>query len=260
MVKWRKAAIPRRVGLTEAGAAYLDRVRPAAEEVWAAGQTVRDMSDRPSGRLRLSLPWIAMPLLIEPLMKPFLEKYPEVNLDLIFDDGFVNVAGRGIDAGLRIGDLLKKDMVAARIGGPLQTVVLASPDYLAREGTPERPADLARHRCIAFAFTRSRAISAWEFVEDGRDIAFTPEARVTANTLPLCVTAAARGLGIAFAVEGLAEQHLRAGTLVRMLEPYCPTYEPMHLYWSSRRLVPPKLRVFVDFVKANVEVLPSHEG
>ena len=241
----------RSVGLTEAGAAYLDRVRPAAEEVWAAGQALRDARDRPSGRLRLSLPWIALPLLIEPIMQPFLETHPHVSLDLVFDDRLVDLAGQGFDAGLRIGELLDKDMIGARIGGPVQTAVVASPDYLARHGRPEAPADHARHRCIAFAFTRTRAISPWELVENGREIAFTPQTRLTADSLPLCVTAAAQGLGVTYAVEALAAPHLRSDALVKLLAPYCPAYKLLHLYWSSRRLVPPKLRAFVDFVRTH---------
>ncbi|TJV56421.1 MAG: LysR family transcriptional regulator, partial [Mesorhizobium sp.] len=129
----------RSVGLTEAGAHYFDHVRPATEEIRAAGAALRETRDRPAGTLRLSLPWIAAPLLIEPLMGPFMDAYPEVRLSLIFDDNFVDIAAQGFDAGLRIGELLEKDMIGARLGGPLQTVVLGSPDYLARNGTPKRP-------------------------------------------------------------------------------------------------------------------------
>ncbi|CAH2402850.1 hypothetical protein MES4922_300086 [Mesorhizobium ventifaucium] len=102
----------RSVGLTEAGAHYFDHVRPAAEEIRAAGAALRETRDRPAGTLRLSLPWIAAPLLIEPLMGPFMDAYPDVRLSLIFDDNFVDIAGQGFDAGLRIGELLEKDMSA----------------------------------------------------------------------------------------------------------------------------------------------------
>lgn len=243
----------RSVGLTEAGAQYLDQVRPAAEDIRAAGAALREARDRPAGTLRLSLPWIAAPLLIEPLMRPFMDAYPEVRLSLIFDDSFVDIAAEGFDAGLRIGELLDKDMIGARLGGPLQMVVVGSPDYLARNGTPKRPADLAAHRCIAFALTR--AISPWEFIVEGREVAFTPDACLVVNTLPLCITAAEQGLGLAFAVEGLAAPLLASGALVKVLEPFCLAYEPLHLYYPSRRLVPPKLRAFIDFVRANAHKL-----
>jgi DNA-binding transcriptional LysR family regulator len=187
----------RSVGLTEAGRAYLERVRPAADEIQSAGTALREAGDRPTGTLRLSLPWIAGPLLIEPLIGPFLEAYPDVKLDLVFDDRFVDLAAEGFDAGIRIGELLEKDMIAVRIGRPLQTAVVGSPAYLAEHGVPKRPADLAAHRCIAYRFASTRAVAAWELVEGGREIAFTPDPRLSANTMPLVVEAAAPGLRLA---------------------------------------------------------------
>jgi DNA-binding transcriptional LysR family regulator len=239
----------RSVGLTEAGAAYLERVRPAAEEIQAAGAALTEARDRPAGTLRLSLPWIAGPLLIEPLMGPFLEAYPDIALDLVFDDGFADLAAQGFDAGLRIGELLEKDMVAMRLGGPLQFALLASPAYLAEHGMPGCPADLAGHLCIAYRFTSTRAVASWEFVENGREISFTPPPRLSVNTMPLIVAAAAQGAGLAFVPERLAVGPLRDGSLVKVMAAYCPVYEPFHIYYSSRRLTPPKLKAFVDFAR-----------
>ncbi|MDX3927347.1 MAG: LysR substrate-binding domain-containing protein [Shinella sp.] len=239
----------RSVGLTEAGAAYLERVRPAAEEIRAAGAALADASDRATGTLRLSLPWIAGPLLIEPMMGPFLQAYPDVKLDLVFNDGFVDIASEGFDAGVRIGELLEKDMIAVRIGGPLRTAVLASPAYLAEHGAPERPADLAGHRCIAYRFASTRAVAVWELVEDGRDVVFTPDPRLSANTMMLVVEAAAQGVGLAFTTERLAARHLQNGSLVKVLERYCPAFDPFHIYYPSRHLTPLKLKAFADFAR-----------
>ncbi|RDJ23124.1 LysR family transcriptional regulator [Bosea caraganae] len=241
----------RSVGLTEAGAAYLERVRPAAEEIQAAGAALDEARDHPVGTLRLSLPWIAGPLLIEPLMGPFLAAYPDVALDLVFDDGFVDLAAHGFDAGFRIGELLEKDMVALRLGGPLRFALLASPAYLAEHGTPERPADLARHRCIAYRFASTRAVASWEFSENGRDVSFTPTPRLSVNTMPLMVEAAVQGAGLAFAPERLAAAHLHEGRLIKVMAAYCPSYEPFHIYYPSRRLTPPKLKVFVEFARSH---------
>jgi DNA-binding transcriptional LysR family regulator len=243
----------RSVGLTEAGAAYLERVRPAAEEIQAAGTALADTRDRPAGTLRLSLPWIVGPLLVEPLMGRFLDAYPDIRLDLVFDDSFVDIAAEGFDAGIRIGGLLEKDMIAVRIGGPLHTAVLASPAYLVEHGTPRRPADLAGHRCIAYRFASTRAISLWDLVEDGREFAFTPDPRLSANTMPLVVEAAAQGIGLAYTTERLAERHLEDGRLVKVLEPFTPALDPLHIYYSSRRLIPTKLRAFIDFLRAEMK-------
>jgi DNA-binding transcriptional LysR family regulator len=241
----------RSVGLTEAGAAYLERVRPAAEEIQAAGAALKAARDTPTGTLRLSAPWIAGPLLIEPLLASFLEQYPEVTLDVVFDDRFVDVAASGFDAGIRIGELLEKDMVAVRVSAPLRFAVLGSPAYLERHGVPARPTDLARHRCIAYRFASTRAIAAWEFVDRGREVTFTPEPPLSANTLPFAVAAAARGVGLAFAAEALAADRLRDGSLVSVLKRYCPTYEPFHIYYPSRQLTPPKLKAFVELARSS---------
>ncbi|QJP15017.1 LysR family transcriptional regulator [Starkeya sp. ORNL1] len=239
----------RSVGLTEAGAAYLDRVRPAAEEIQTAGTALKEAKDHPAGLLRLNVPWIAGPMLMEALATPFLAAYPDVRLDIVFDDNFVDLAAEGFDAGIRIGELLDRDMIALRVSEPLRMTVLASPSYLARRGTPKRPADLAGHDCIAYRFASTRVVASWEFIIEGRDVAFTPEPRLAANTMSFAASMAAQGAGLAFLAEQLVVEALRAGTLVKVLEAYCPTYEPLHLYYPSRRLAPPKLRAFLDFVR-----------
>ena len=200
--------------------------------------------------LRLSLPWIVGPLLIEPLMGRFLDSYPDIRLDLVFNDGLVDIAAEGFDAGVRIGELLEKDMIAVRIGGPMRMAVLASPTYLAEFGMPQRPADLARHRCIAYRFASTRAISSWDLIENGREIAFTPDPRLSANTMPLVVEAAAQGVGLAYTIEHLARRRLEEGSLLKVLEPFLPALDPLHLYYPSRRLIPTKLRAFIDFLRA----------
>lgn len=246
----------RSVGLTEAGAAYLERARPAAEELQAAGAALREARDHPAGTLRLNLPWVAGPLLIEPLMEPFLAAYPDVRLDLTFDNRFADIAAEEFDAGVRVGERLERDMIGVRVGRPLRRAVLASPAYLERNGTPTRPADLAAHHCLAYRHAPTRSVTPWKLVEDGREVEFRPDARIVANTPLLAVAAAAQDLGLTLVVEGLALPQLRSGALVRLMEPFCPAYGPLHIYFSSRRLVPPKLRAFVDFARTHRHLLP----
>lgn len=246
----------RSVSLTEAGAAYMERVRPAAEELQAASASLRDARDHPAGTLRLNLPWVAGPLLIEPLMGPFLHAYPDVRLDLVFDNSFVDIAAGSFDAGVRVGELLEKDMIGVRLAKPMRMALLASPEYLGRHGVPRCPAELAGHHCIATRHSPAQAASPWEFTEDGREVAVKPDARILSNTPLLSIAAAAQGLGLAYAAEGLAARELLSGVLVRILEPFCPAYDPLHIYYSSRRLVPPKLRAFVDFARSHAHLLP----
>ena len=247
----------RSVSLTEAGAAYFERVQPAAEELQAAGSALREARDQPAGTLRLNLPWVAGPLLVEPLMGPFLKAYPDIRLDLTFDNHFVNIAAEGFDAGIRVGQRLEKDMIGVRLGGPLRRAVLASPTYIGRHGAPMRPADLAAHQCLSYRHSPTSPVSLWELVEDGRKIEFRSDARILANTPSLAVAAATQGLGLTCVVDGLALPQLRSGSLVRLLESFCPAYDPLHIYFPSRRLVPPKLRAFVDFARTHTHLLPA---
>jgi DNA-binding transcriptional LysR family regulator len=239
----------RSVGLTEAGASYFQRVRAAMEEIRSARAALTEMRERPMGTLRLSAPWIAGPLLIEPLMAPFLQSYPDVKLDVVFDDGLVDLAGEGFDAGVRIGELVEKDMVAVRVGGPVRMAVLASPDYLASQPAPKRPDQLGPHRCIAYRFASTRALAQWEFIENGREINLQPDASLSVNTMSLIIRAAEQGLGLGYVPERLAADQLQRGTLVKVLERFCPSYEPLHIYYPTHRLTPPKLKVFVELAR-----------
>jgi len=236
----------RSVGLTEAGIAYVARVQPAVAEILGAGTTLRAGKDEPAGLLRITAPWAAGPLVIEPLIAPFLSAYPAIALDVVYENRFVDIAREGYDAGIRIGDLLEKDMIAARIGKPLRTAILASPGYLTTHGAPKRIADLAKHACIGYRFTETRVVAAWDLLDNGREITFTPDPRLSTNTVQLAIHAACEGIGLVHAIEALAAEPLRDGRLVRVLPALCQTFDAFHIYYSSRRLVPAKLRAFVN--------------
>lgn len=242
----------RSVGLTEEGAAYLERVAPAVAEIQAAALTARESRASVAGTLRLTLPWIAGPLLIEPLMAGFLARFSEVSLDAVFDDGFQDLAVGGFDAGVRIGELLEKDMIAVRLGGSLRTAVLASPEYVRHHGRPQTPADLSQHRCIAYRFTSTRNIAPWEFLVDGVEVSLAPTPAASFNSMTMAVAAACDGIGLTYTTRSLAEDHIRSGALVSVLDAYCPAYEPFHIYYSSRRLVPPKLTSFIEFARSTL--------
>lgn len=167
--------------------------------------------------------------LIDPLMKPFLETYPDVKLDVVFDDRFVDVAADAFDAGLRIGELLEKDMIAVRIGAPLRTAVVVSPAYVAERGAPKRPADLLHHACIGYRFASTRAVASWDFVDRGRDAPLAPDPRLSANTMALAVEAAAQGIGLAFTIERLAAKHWATARSSK----YCACIVPNTIHSTS---------------------------
>jgi len=180
----------RSVGLTEAGQLYLERVRPAVADILTAGEALKDLRDRPSGTLRLNLPWIAGPLLMDAILAPFMAAFPDVRLDIVYDDRFADIAAEGFDAGVRIGELIEKDMIAVRLRPPLRNAVIANPDYLQKYGVPETPSQLGEHRCIALKFPWNGSIRPRDFIQAGREIQFTPDPCLSLNTLPLVVDAA----------------------------------------------------------------------
>ncbi len=138
----------RSVGLTEAGQKFLDRAGPAFEELVAAGEAARDVGQRPTGLLRLSVPRAVVPLILEPVIASFCQAYPEVELEIAASDQMVDLAAGGFDAGIRLGQFIAADMVAVRLTPPFSFVVVGSPDYLERRGYPEKVDDLRHHACL----------------------------------------------------------------------------------------------------------------
>src|SRR5262245_58199960 len=161
----------RSVRLTEAGRAYLGRCRPALIEIVAATEDLVVSGAAQSGLLRLSLPRLAG-YLIEPHLAAFFERYPNVRIELAFDDRLVNIVEEGFDAGIRIGEMVERDMVAVPLTRDLRLVAVAAPGYLPRHGAPQTPRELARHNCITFRFPSIRRIYKWELAERGRVVEY----------------------------------------------------------------------------------------
>src|SRR5690242_10709967 len=138
----------RSVGLTEAGERFLERAKPAFEELVAAGAVARDLGQRPSGTLRLTAPRAVVPLLLQPLIASFCRAYPEIEVEVSADEELVDIAAGGFDAGIRMGQYIAADMVALRLTPPFRFIVVGTPDYLRRHGKPERPDDLRTHACL----------------------------------------------------------------------------------------------------------------
>src|SRR5690349_11151304 len=138
----------RSVGLTEAGEKFLSRARPAFEELVAAGEVARELGQRPSGTLRLSVPPAVVPILLQPWVASFREACPEVEVEISASEKLVDLAAEGFDAGIRLGQFVPSDMVAIRLTPPLRLIIVGSPAYLAGSGRPERMEDLRHHACL----------------------------------------------------------------------------------------------------------------
>ena len=238
----------RSVGLTEAGERFLSRAKPAFEELIAASQIARDLGQRPAGLLRLSVPRAVVPILLEPLIASFCQAYPEIEVEIAASEELVDLAAGGFDAGIRLGQFIAADMVAVRMTPPFRLIIIGSPDYLARAGRPARPDDLRDHACVRFRRS-SGALATWSLSDKGRAIEAVVSGPLIANDFPTMLGAALEGVGLAQVPEPIAAEHLRAGRLVRVLEPFAPTAPGVFLYHPGKRQVLPKLRAFIDHVR-----------
>lgn len=239
----------RSVGLTEAGQRFFDRAAPAFAELVAAAEAARDLGQRPKGLLRLSVPRGVVPLILEPIIGSFCEAYPEIEVEIAASDQMVDLADSGFDAGIRLGEFIAPDMVAVRLTKPFPFVVVGSPDYLEGHGRPKKPADLAHHACLRRR-RPSGAIAPWDFIDGNRSIEAIVSGPLIAHDYPTLIGAAQRGLGLAQVPEPLAASAIRKGELEAVLTGFAITTPGVFLYHVGRRQVLPKLRAFIDFVKA----------
>lgn len=237
----------RNVGLTEAGARFVARLKPAVGAIKEAFDLLGDLRDRPAGLLRLTVPRLAYVQVLAPKLSAFLAAYPEVKVDVSIDDAFTDIVEEGFDAGIRIGEMLEREMVGVRVGPDWSMAVVGAPGYFARHGKPKHPRDLAAHDCINYRRRTLGVVYRWEFTEKGKDFAVAVEGRVLLNDGQLMVDAAVDGLGLAYVPEHAAREALADGRLVRVLGAYCPPFPGFFLYYPSRAQLAPKLRALVDF-------------
>jgi DNA-binding transcriptional LysR family regulator len=238
----------RSVALTEAGTQLMERLRPAFDDIDAAMESINRFRDSPTGLLRLNAPRAAV-LLLAPVVTAFVQRHPDVRLEIVTDDALVDIVAAGFDAGIRFGEHLAHNMIAVPIGGKQRFAAIGAPDFFARHGTPATPHELHRHACIRRRFP-SGAIFRWEFEKDGAPLDIDVPGRLTLDDASLMLQCAAAGAGIAFVFEKEAEPLLQAGSVIRILEDWCPPFPGMFLYHPMRRQMPAALRSFIDIARA----------
>jgi DNA-binding transcriptional LysR family regulator len=238
----------RSVGLTEAGERFISRAKPAFEELVAASEAAHDLGQRPTGLLRLSVPRVVVPLVLEPLIASFCQAYPEIKLEIAASEEPVDLAAQGFDAGIRLGELIAADMVTVRLTPPFPFVVVGSPGYLRARMPPERIDDLRQHACLCLR-RPSGSIAPWDFVDGNRTVEAIVSGPLIAHDLPTILGAAIRGLGLAQMPHPLARAAIADGRLQAVLRPYAATTPGVFLYYPGRRQVLPKLRAFIEHVK-----------
>ncbi|ANN72631.1 LysR family transcriptional regulator [Bordetella bronchialis] len=243
----------RSVAPTEAGQGLLTRLAPALAEMEAALDTVNRFRDRPAGTLKLNVPMSAARLVLPAIVPSFLAAYPDIQLEVVAEESFVDVLAAGCDAGIRYEERLEQDMIAVPIGPRVQRfAAAAAPAYLDRHGRPRHPRELMRHACLRGRFP-SGATPAWEFERGGEVVRIEPGGPLIVRiggAVDLAVDAAIAGTGIVYLFEDWLRSHLASGALEPVLSSWWPKFSGPFLYYSGRRLMPAPLKAFVDFIKA----------
>ena len=244
----------RSVVATEAGERLLERLTPALREVEAAIDVAHGLRDRPAGTLKLNVPVSAARLVLPAIVPVFLAAYPDIRLEVIAEESFVDVLAAGCDAGIRYGERLEQDMIAVPIGPRQQRFSFgAAPAYLERRGRPQHPRDLLDHTCLQGRFP-SGAAMVWEFERNGEVVKLDVTGPLTVTlggATDLLVDAAIAGTGIVPLFEDWQRPHFESGALEPVLEPWWQCFAGPYLYYPGRRLVPAPLRAFVDFIKVS---------
>ncbi|MBZ9934772.1 LysR family transcriptional regulator [Mesorhizobium sp. BR1-1-16] len=245
----------RSVRLTDAGADFLERIRPALREISEAVEMVNRFRATPAGLLRLNGSEGASQRVL-PLVLDFLAAYPDMRVDIASDGRLVDIVATGFDAGLRLAEAVPQDMVAVPVGEDEAFAVVSTPDYFASRPPPVVPADLLRHECIRTRMA-SGAIHRWEFERQGESVIVDPPGRLTLGSHDLSLKAARDGAGLAYVTERSAREDLRSGRLQRVLGDWTPAFPGLCLYYPRQRLPSAGLAAFIAHARSARERRPE---
>ncbi len=240
------ARTTRSVSLTDAGRRLVESAGPGLGQALAALTEVSAKPGEAVGRLRLTVPRTSVPFVIDPVVPAFRARHPRVEVEIVIEERLVDIVAEGYDAGVRESEAIERDMVQVRLTDQFRFIVVGTPEYLARHGTPERPEDLLRHECITFRSKTTGALYAWELERGRRTWRVPVRGGVITNDGSLAVSMAEKGLGLAYAFEPIVKEQLRAGRLRCVLEPYAATIPGYFLYFPSRAQRSTPLRLFIE--------------
>lgn len=243
------ARTTRSVSVTDAGETLLRSLRPALEDIFSGVEAIGALRGKAAGTIRLTATKHAVSSVVMPVLPKFLAEYPDVQIEMMVDDSFIDIVAGKIDAGIRFGDIVEKEMIAVRIGPEVPICVVGSPSYFAKHGHPQTPRDLSSHRCINYRHLRTSGFFGWEFVEDGRPLQARVEGPLTFSNTELLLDAALDGHGLAYTYENYILEYEKAGRLERTLDKWCPTFPGYYLYHPSRRQVHPALAALIAALK-----------
>jgi DNA-binding transcriptional LysR family regulator len=239
----------RSVAPTQAGERLLRNIGPRLEEIEAELAAVTELREKPAGTIRITATENATETILLPQLAPLLREYPDINVEIIIDYGLTDIVAQRVDAGVRSGEQVAKDMIAVRIGPDMRMAVVGAPSYFRRRQEPQTPHDLVEHNCINLRLPSHGGLYAWEFENDGRELKVRVEGQFTMNSTVQMLRAALAGSGLAYLPESMAEPYLTKRRLKRVLEEWCLPYSGYHLFYPSRRQPSAAFALVVDALR-----------
>jgi len=247
----------RSVTLTAAGEELRASIKDPLEAVSQAADNLNRFRDAPAGRVRINVLGDAVPLLLEPVMPIFVERYPQVEVDISVTNRLVDVMAGGFDAGIRYGGTVPADMIAQRLSPDIRWVAAAAPTYLERFGTPVVPQDLEQHRCIRIRLGNDQLYQ-WEFERGRETVAITVSGPLTVDESRASLSLGLSGVGIIYAAEPILRPYLDRGALRVVLGDWATIGGGFHAYHSGRRQVPTALRLLIELIRKINPLVSSH--
>jgi DNA-binding transcriptional LysR family regulator len=239
----------RSVAPTQAGERLLSTIGPRFDEIEAEIAALSELREKPAGTIRITTTAQAGEMILWPALARLLPDYPDIQVELDVNPGFVDIVAERFDAGVRLGETIAQDMVAVRIGPDLRMAAAASPAYLSERKAPRRPQDLAEHNCINLRFPTLGGLYAWEFEKDGRALNVRVEGQLIVNAPDIARQAALDGCGIVFLTDDHLRADIEAGRLTRLLDDWTPPFPGYYLYYPSRRQQSPAFALLVEALR-----------
>ncbi|MCU1729281.1 LysR family transcriptional regulator [Pseudomonas sp. 7P_10.2_Bac1] len=241
----------RSVSLSEAGKVFVERIGPALDAIQLAEEDLNAFRQSPQGTLRISASETAARIVLYPAFTAFLQRFPDMQVEFVVQEGLVDIVADNLDAGIRLHDQVPKDMIAVALGPEVfRPLVVASPDYLACHGTPQSPDELSQHNCLAYRFSNGQ-IYHWEFVRGHERTLIKPQGNFIVNAQTLIVEGAKHGAGIAYVDDASVRAEVDRGALVPLLLDWCEPFSGLALYYPGHRLVPSGLRALIDSLRSD---------
>jgi DNA-binding transcriptional LysR family regulator len=239
----------RSVSTTEAGERLLRTIAPHLDGIDAGLVALTELRDEPAGTLRISVGDQPAESILLPAIARLLPAYPDLNVEISVNNGFVDIVAERFDAGVRLGETLAQDMVAVRIGPDMRMAVVGSPAYFAGKPSPRTPHDVTEHTCIGLRYSSQGGIGIWDFEKAGRAVNVRVEGQLIVSNITLARLGALQGAGLAYLPEDYIAPMISKGELVRVLDDWCEPFPGYHLYYPSRRQHTPAFAVLLEALR-----------